>query len=131
MLTSGQIFESNQDIATLLRTSAEAAAAQCSGGENGSICGSNWATSKWDGTQGLGQDLSALEIILANMPSKEAQTENGTSTTGATGTTTSDGATATNTNGAASNGIFMVGGTHGIRFRSHVVCLSKPKRRSK
>jgi len=52
----------------ILQTSARGAAAQCSGGSNGTTCGSDWSNSTWDGTEGLGQDLSALNIILANLP---------------------------------------------------------------
>ena len=63
----------------LLRTSAEGAATQCSGGNNGKTCGSIWTSSSWDGTQGLGQDLSALEIILTQLPAKAIRTVNGTS----------------------------------------------------
>lgn len=100
---SGALTDS---ITPLLQSSATGAAAQCSGGKDGTTCGSDWASSKWDGTQGLGQDLSALEIILATLPSKSAQTENGTSSTGGAATntaasTTSGGASPTNTNGAS------------------------------
>ena len=52
----------------ILQTSAKGAAAQCSGGATGTTCGSDWASSEWDGTEGLGQDLSALNVILANIP---------------------------------------------------------------
>jgi len=52
----------------VLRTSAQGAAKQCSGGTSGTACGSDWGSEEWDGTQGLGQDLSALNIFLANLP---------------------------------------------------------------
>jgi mannan endo-1,6-alpha-mannosidase len=52
----------------VLRTSALGAAAQCSGGTSGTACGSDWGKEEWDGTQGLGEDLSALNIFLANIP---------------------------------------------------------------
>lgn len=58
----------HERIAFILQQSAKGAAAQCVGGENGTTCGSNWASSEWDGTEGLGQDLSALNVILANLP---------------------------------------------------------------
>ena len=97
-------------ITPLLQSSATGAAAQCSGGKDGTTCGSDWSSSKWDGTLGLGQDLSALEIILATLPSKSAQTENGTSTTaGAAATTSSGGASPTNTNSANGRPISMIG----------------------
>ena len=51
-----------------LRTSAIAAAQQCSGGSNGQMCGSKWTQgTQWDGTQGVGQQMSALEVIQANL----------------------------------------------------------------
>lgn len=85
--------------------SANGAAGQCSGGKNGTTCGMNWSTAKWDGTQGLGQDLSALEIILATLPSSGVRSHNSTGTTGNTGgSQTSSGASSTPTNGARRQG---------------------------
>ncbi|PKY01091.1 mannan endo-1,6-alpha-mannosidase [Aspergillus campestris IBT 28561] len=54
-------------IMTRLRPSAEAAAAQCVGGKTGSYCGMQWTTGTYDGTTGVGQQMSALEVILANL----------------------------------------------------------------
>ena len=94
--------------------SAQGAAAQCSGGKNGTTCGANWSTTKWDGTQGLGQDLSALEAILATIPSAGVRTGNSTGTTGNTGGTqtggsqTSSSASPSGTNGAGKQGASMV-----------------------
>lgn len=51
-----------------LRPSAEAAAKQCSGGSNGKQCGISWTTrSQWDSYTGVGQQLSALEVIQSNL----------------------------------------------------------------
>lgn len=51
-----------------LRTSAEAAALQCSGGTNGRMCGLSWSKKdQWDGTSGVGQQMAALEVILGNI----------------------------------------------------------------
>jgi hypothetical protein len=50
----------------LLESSAIAAIATCTGGHNGRMCGLKWATQKWDGTQGAGQQMAAMEVILAN-----------------------------------------------------------------
>ena len=51
-----------------LRASAIAAAEQCSGGANGQMCGMKWTQgSQWDGTQGVGQQMAALEVIQANL----------------------------------------------------------------
>lgn len=75
--TSENIDTSSLD--TVLQDSAKAAAASCSGGADGTACGSEWTSSKFDGSTGLGQELSALEIMLANIPRKAIQTSNGTS----------------------------------------------------
>lgn len=51
-----------------LATSAKAAALQCSGGANGRMCGLSWRLgAKWDGSQGAGQQMAAMEIVLSNM----------------------------------------------------------------
>jgi mannan endo-1,6-alpha-mannosidase len=51
-----------------LRTSAAAAAEQCCGGNNGRMCGLSWSKkSQWDGTQGVGQQMAALEVIQSNL----------------------------------------------------------------
>jgi len=51
-----------------LRTSAVAAAEQCSGGSNGRTCGLKWIDgATWDGSSGVGQQMSALEVILSNL----------------------------------------------------------------
>lgn len=55
-------------IAPLLRASAMAAASTCTGGDNGRMCGLKWTnSSKWDGTQGVGQQMAAMEVLLANI----------------------------------------------------------------
>ena len=47
-----------------LQASAQAAAAQCDGGTDGTTCGEHWtANSTWDGSYGLGQQMSALSVI--------------------------------------------------------------------
>lgn len=55
-------------IKPLLRSSAVAAAAQCTGGDNGKMCGLKWTTDgQWDGSTGVGQQMAAMEVVLANM----------------------------------------------------------------
>lgn len=50
-----------------LAISGTAAAAQCSGGDNGRSCGMQWTKgATWDGTKGVGQQMSALEVIISN-----------------------------------------------------------------
>jgi len=51
-------------IMPLLKSSAAAAALQCSGGTDGATCGHRWSMgATWDGTYGVGQQMDALEII--------------------------------------------------------------------
>lgn len=51
-----------------LASSAQAAAAQCSGGDNGRQCGLKWTQgSTWDGSDGVGQQMAALEVIQSNL----------------------------------------------------------------
>jgi mannan endo-1,6-alpha-mannosidase len=52
-------------IAPLLAASAKGAAAACSGGNQGTTCGFKWTTSSYDGTTGVGQQMSALGAINA------------------------------------------------------------------
>jgi mannan endo-1,6-alpha-mannosidase len=49
-------------ITQYLKASAVGAAKSCSGGTDGTTCGSKWYTGAWDGTSGVGQQLSALEV---------------------------------------------------------------------
>jgi mannan endo-1,6-alpha-mannosidase len=54
-----------------LKTSAVAAAQQCSGGSNGRTCGLKWTNgATWDGTYGVGQQMSALEVVQSNLISQ-------------------------------------------------------------
>ena len=67
-----------------LRASAAAAAAQCIGGQTGTLCGMKWTESpKFDGTTGVGQQMSALSVIQANLiadaPSPVSENTGGTS----------------------------------------------------
>lgn len=51
------------EIMDRLRTSAAAAAQSCSGGSDGHTCGLNWFYGGWDGVWGLGEQISALQVI--------------------------------------------------------------------
>ena len=82
-----------------LRTSAIAAAAQCNGGPDGVTCGTTWTNKGvWDGSAGVGQQMSALEVIQSNLITKAAvpvtNSTGGTSKgdpSAGTGQTTPDG----------------------------------------
>lgn len=50
-----------------LQGSAEAAARQCSGGQDGTECGVRWYQDKWDGKNGLETQMSSLSIFTANL----------------------------------------------------------------
>jgi mannan endo-1,6-alpha-mannosidase len=59
-------------ILPLLASSAQAAAQSCSGGTDGNMCGTKWTQAGWDGTYGVGQQMSALEVIQSNLIKKVA-----------------------------------------------------------
>ncbi|KAL7800024.1 hypothetical protein V8C37DRAFT_398267 [Trichoderma ceciliae] len=51
-----------------LRASSIAAAKQCVGGDNGRMCGLIWNKDKYyDGTTGVGQQMAAMEVTMANL----------------------------------------------------------------
>lgn len=55
-------------IMAYLAPSATAAAQQCSGGDNGQTCGLKWSmNTTWDGSNGVGQEMAALEVIQSNL----------------------------------------------------------------
>ncbi|KAF1911228.1 glycosyl hydrolase family 76-domain-containing protein [Ampelomyces quisqualis] len=75
-------------ITKYLKASAVGAAKSCSGGNDGVTCGSKWYTGAWDGTSGVGQQLSALEVTQALlmiqknvMPVKKGESKPESSTT--------------------------------------------------
>jgi len=58
-------------ILPLLASSAQAAAQSCSGGNgNPVVCGTKWTTGTYDGVTGVGQQMSALEVIQSNLIKK-------------------------------------------------------------
>lgn len=59
-------------VVAVIKTSAAAAALQCSGSPadhpNGRMCGLSWSKgSTWDGTSGVGQQMAALEAVQSNL----------------------------------------------------------------
>jgi len=50
-------------IIPLLQASANAAAKSCSGGIDGVTCGLSWLPLSWDGSYGVGEQMSALAVI--------------------------------------------------------------------
>lgn len=65
-----------------LAASAQAAAQACVGGGDGVTCGIQWDIGGWDGTDGVGQQMSALEVIQQNLIDSAAAPV--TNTTGGT-----------------------------------------------
>ena len=92
----------SDSITASLGSSAKAAAQQCTGGDDKTECGSKWTTS-FDGSTGVGQELSAMNVVLANLAVKSTKT-----TLGASGgqsskpTSTVSGSAASQTAGSAS-----------------------------
>lgn len=73
MASAAQLAPFTSDyVMTKLRASAEGAAAQCSGGNDGTTCGRSWHSSTWDGKKGLGEQMSALSVIQNMLISKVA-----------------------------------------------------------
>lgn len=56
-----------------LRTSAQAAAATCTGLSSGTRCGIKWYSQGWDGTDGIEQQMAVLGVLNANMVSLKNQ----------------------------------------------------------
>ncbi|KAF1991372.1 glycoside hydrolase family 76 protein [Aulographum hederae CBS 113979] len=59
-------------IMPLIQTSAQAAAKSCNPGAIGATCGLQWTLGSYDGITGVGQQMSALEVIQSNLISKVA-----------------------------------------------------------
>ncbi|KAI1770637.1 glycoside hydrolase family 76 protein [Hypoxylon cercidicola] len=59
-------------IMALLRSSAEAAVKQCTGGANGRQCGFHWTTGVYDGVTGAGQQMNVLGA-LSSLLVREAE----------------------------------------------------------
>ncbi|RLV93659.1 Mannan endo-16-alpha-mannosidase DFG5 [Spathaspora sp. JA1] len=57
--------ETESKIRPYLEASAQGAAASCSGGSDGVTCGEDWSLGHWDGVYGLGEQTSALEVIMS------------------------------------------------------------------
>ncbi|KAL6720346.1 hydrolase 76 protein [Lecanora helva] len=70
-------------ITPILQASAKGAAASCSGGDNKTSCGSDWTVAKHNQKTGFGQELSALNVIVANLAANSPAPSNANSTTSA------------------------------------------------
>lgn len=84
------------EIMDYLASSAAAAAQSCSGGTDGHTCGQDWRVSGWDDLYGLGEQMSALEVIQNNLVFNKAGPL--TNRTGGTSTGSSDAGTSSSSN---------------------------------
>ena len=51
----------------ILEASARAAISTCTGGNDGNQCGLRWYTGSHDGSVGVGEQMSALEVVQSNL----------------------------------------------------------------
>ncbi|KAI1417035.1 glycoside hydrolase family 76 protein [Hypoxylon sp. FL1857] len=68
-------------ILPVLKSSAKSAAAQCTGGDNGRLCGFHWSTGKFDGKTGPAQQMGVLEALVSLLPAQSAAAGNSSSST--------------------------------------------------
>jgi mannan endo-1,6-alpha-mannosidase len=66
-ITAQLVPELADQIWPYLEKSGVAAAGQCSGGSDGNTCGMKWTQTEWDGSYGVGQQMSALSAVGVNM----------------------------------------------------------------
>ncbi|KAG9238406.1 glycosyl hydrolase family 76-domain-containing protein [Amylocarpus encephaloides] len=57
----------HDEVIKRLKPSAQAAAKQCVGGDNGRTCGLSWSSGKYDGTKGVGQTMAAMSAVFVNL----------------------------------------------------------------
>ncbi|KFZ07968.1 hypothetical protein V502_09633 [Pseudogymnoascus sp. VKM F-4520 (FW-2644)] len=111
-------------ISAFLLKSAKAAAAQCTGGTKARACGLRWVhdgkTGVWDGTTGVGEEMSALEVIQSTLIGQAAAPV--TNTTGGTSTGNYDaGSTSKDTAGVMNNWIPTMGDKAGAGVVTAVI----------
>jgi mannan endo-1,6-alpha-mannosidase len=91
------------EILERLQGSAVAAAKQCTGGDDGTVCGLQWYKEKWDGTTGMEAQMSATSLFTSNLVAfeqmniatqKTAASTSPSTTQNTSSTTETQGATA-------------------------------------
>lgn len=61
--TAAMIPSLESQITPLLQASVDGALASCNGGSDADVCGMRWTTNEYDGNIGVGQQMSALEVV--------------------------------------------------------------------
>lgn len=61
--TAALVPSLESQITPLLQASVDGAVASCNGGSNADTCGMKWTTDAYDGSVGVGQQMSALEVV--------------------------------------------------------------------
>lgn len=101
------------EILPLLQGSAAAAAKSCTGGKNDDACGIQWYKSKYDGSTGMEQQISATAVFVANLiafdqnglaTQSTAKNSSASSTTSGSPSSTSNGTVFVTKTAAASGG---------------------------
>ncbi|KAI1800530.1 glycoside hydrolase family 76 protein [Daldinia bambusicola] len=93
--TAGKILSS-------LKSSAKAAAAECTGGDNGRMCGFAWSTGKFDGTTGAAQQMNVLGALVSILPDEQVS---GGNTNGSTSNGSGSGSGSENSEGGNSDNV--------------------------
>ncbi|KAI1450629.1 glycoside hydrolase family 76 protein [Annulohypoxylon stygium] len=70
----------SETILPVLKSSAKAAAAQCTGGSNGRLCGFSWSSGKFDNQTGPAQQMAVLNALAGLLPAGGSVASNSTGT---------------------------------------------------
>lgn len=83
LASTAQIAPSTSSkILPVLKSSAKKAVEQCTGGDNGRMCGFEWSTGKFDGKTGPAQQMGVLSALTALMPAQGSAAGNGSTGNG-------------------------------------------------
>lgn len=96
--TAALVPDVYDDIRPLIVASAQAAAKACTG--PGNACGVKWTTGQYDGETGLGQQISAMEVITSLLATQNKSTNSSSGGGGSTPLTNSTGGSSVGNNAA-------------------------------
>ncbi|KAI0874578.1 glycosyl hydrolase family 76-domain-containing protein [Hypoxylon argillaceum] len=100
-------------ILPVLKTSAAAAAASCTGGDNDRMCGLVWS-GKSNGQIGAGQQMSVLSALLSLLPTETVAKSSGSGTGTGSGNGTSSTTTPTGSSSSPSSTVGNAGAQTGV-----------------